>query len=127
MEIDLCLEDYRKRLLDAGDIISAAAVTHCQRIVKNNYGSRSPVYAMRDLEDTDRQPLKTNTFNRDGTVAVSKTVFWSVDMRDAPVNVKMQLYSIGGIASYGTWNGKDKFYTRWAEAPRVPKSEENES
>ena len=61
------------------------------------------------------------TLNRDGTVAVSKVVFWSKDMSDAPINVKMQLYSAGGVASYGTWDGKNTFYKRWADAPRVPK------
>lgn len=64
------------------------------------------------------------SLSRDGSAVVSKTVFWGEDMTACPVNKKVQLYSLGGIASSGTWDGKNKFYVRWAELPRVPKRKE---
>lgn len=72
-------------------------------------------------ESLEGAPLAPSySLNRDGTVAVSKTVFWSKDMSDAPVGVRMQLYSAGCVGSYGTWDGKNPFYKRWADVPRVP-------
>ena len=32
--------------------------------------------------------------------------------------VKLQLLGKGGVAVYGTWNGKDTFYTHWAPVPK---------
>jgi len=56
--------------------------------------------------------------NSDQTVAVSTEVFWNEDMTTCPRGVKVQLLGAGGIALYGTYDGKDPFYLGWAPVPR---------
>lgn len=106
MDLETEIEEFRLGLLAKGHTDGAALVGHCQSLVhKNKNKAAEPQYSL----------------NRDGTVAVSNTVFWSRDMSDAPIQVKVQLYSAGCIASHGAWDGKDPFYKRWAGMPRVPK------
>jgi hypothetical protein len=59
----------------------------------------------------------THTLNGDKTVAVSVDYFWQ-PISTCPTGVKVQLLGKGGVAAYGTWNGKDSFYTHWAPVPR---------
>lgn len=56
--------------------------------------------------------------NSDRTVAVDQTYYWNEDMSQCPRNVKCQLLSIGGVASYATYNGKDPFWVSWAPLPK---------
>lgn len=65
--------------------------------------------------------MSNHSLNRDATVAVSNVVYWEDDMSECPINVKVQLYSIGGMGSHGTWDGKDDFFIKWAPLPRVRK------
>lgn len=56
--------------------------------------------------------------NSEGTVAVDQNYYWDEDMSQCPRNVKCQLLSIGGVASYATYNGKDPFWIAWAPLPK---------
>lgn len=58
--------------------------------------------------------------DKSGTVAVDHDYFWR-PMDTCPRGVKVQLLGAGGVAMYGTYNGKDKFYTHWAPLPKKPK------
>jgi hypothetical protein len=62
-------------------------------------------------------PLEGHTINRDKTVAVSTTQYWE-DMDTCPRGVKVQLLGYGGVALYGTYDGKNKFFTNWAPLPK---------
>ena len=53
----------------------------------------------------------THTLNSASTVAVATDYFWQPINADTPKGVKLQLLGKGGVAVYGTWNGKDTFYT----------------
>lgn len=55
-----------------------------------------------------------------GTVAVDHNYFWQ-RIDTCPRGVKVQLLGTGGVAMYGTYNGKDKFYTHWAPLPKLKK------
>lgn len=57
-----------------------------------------------------------------GTVAVDHNYFW-LPIDTCPRGVKVQLLGAGGVAMYGTYNGKDKFYTHWAPLPKIRKVE----
>lgn len=61
--------------------------------------------------------------NSDNSVAVAQDYFWKAIDCDTPVNVKIQLLGLSGVAVYGTYDGKDKFFTHWAP---LPKRNENE-
>jgi hypothetical protein len=56
--------------------------------------------------------------NADQSVAVSTEVFWNEDMTTCPRGVKVQLLGAGGVALYGTYDGKDPFFVGWAPVPR---------
>lgn len=58
--------------------------------------------------------------DKSGTVAVDHDYFWR-SMDTCPRGVKVQLLGAGGVAVYGNYNGKDKFYTHWAPLPKKPK------
>lgn len=60
----------------------------------------------------------TSTLNADKTVAVSNDVFWIGDMATCPRGVKVQLLGLGGVAQYGTYDGKDTFWIKWQSVPR---------
>lgn len=60
--------------------------------------------------------------NRDGSVAVDVNYHWQ-SMDCCPRGVKLQLKGKGGVAVYGTYDGKSDWWTGWAplptEAPRA--------
>lgn len=56
--------------------------------------------------------------NSDRTVAVDQTYYWDEDMGTCPRNVKCQLLSAGGVASYASYNGTDPFWVAWAPLPK---------
>lgn len=60
----------------------------------------------------------THTINSNRTVAVATDYFWQPIGADTPEGVKLQLLGKGGVAVYGTWNGKDTFYTHWVPVPK---------
>lgn len=60
----------------------------------------------------------THTINSNSTVAVAVDYFWQPIDTNTPRGVKLQLLGKGGVAVYGTWNGKDPFYTHWAPLPK---------
>lgn len=60
----------------------------------------------------------THTINVTGTVAVATDYYWQPIDTNTPRGVKLQLLGKGGVAVYGTWNGKDPFYTHWAPVPK---------
>ena len=62
----------------------------------------------------------THTINTDEKIAVDNDVYWQ-PINTCPLNVKVQLLSAGGVANYGTYNGKDAFWVRWCPLPRIPK------
>ena len=53
----------------------------------------------------------------DNAVAVDPDYFWQ-DMALCPTNVKVQLLNSGGVAVYGTFDGKDIFWQAWAPLPK---------
>lgn len=55
--------------------------------------------------------------NAAGTVAVSTTQYWE-PMSACPRGVKVQLLGAGGVAVYGVWDGRNKFWEGWAPMPR---------
>jgi hypothetical protein len=59
--------------------------------------------------------------NADQTVAVDPDYFWR-PMRTCPRAVKVQLLNAGGVATYGTHDGKDSFWLGWAPLPKVLKT-----
>lgn len=42
-------------------------------------------------------------------------------MESCPRGVKVQLLGAGGVASYGSWDGKNDFWRGWAPLPKVRK------
>ena len=50
-------------------------------------------------------------------VAVDQNYFWQ-PMDTCPRAVKVQLLNAGGVAVYGTYDGKDKFWCAWAPLPK---------
>ncbi len=75
--------------------------------------------ALADGQKAERMEIDdAYKINGDQTVAVSNEVFWNDDMDSCPRGVKVQLLGAGGVALYGTYDGKDKFYTSWAPVPR---------
>lgn len=61
--------------------------------------------------------------NAEKTVAVSNEVFWNEDMSICPRGVKVQLLGQGGVATYGTYDGKDQFWVKWQSVPRNRRKE----
>ena len=55
--------------------------------------------------------------NADQTVTVATDVFWNEDMATAPRGTKCQLLGVGGVATYGAYNG-DPFWIGWAPLPK---------
>lgn len=56
--------------------------------------------------------------NADQTVAVATEVYLNDDMNTCPRGAKVQLLGQGGVLSYGTYDGKDPFWTAWAPVPK---------
>ena len=57
------------------------------------------------------------TLNSDQTVAVDPDHHWQ-PMNTCPRSVKCQLLGQGGVAIYGTYDGKDQFWQGWAPLPK---------
>lgn len=55
-----------------------------------------------------------------GAAAVDPGNTWR-PMDTCPLGVKVQLLGMGGVASYGSWNGKETFWTGWCPLPAKPK------
>jgi hypothetical protein len=62
----------------------------------------------------------THTLNNDKTVAVSPDQYWLKIDKDTPRGVKILLLGIGGVASIGQWDGKNKFWQGWVPLPKKP-------
>ena len=62
----------------------------------------------------------THKLNSDRTVAVATDYFWIPIDKDTPHGVKLQLLGKGNVATYGNWDGKNKFWTHWAPLPKKP-------
>ena len=60
----------------------------------------------------------THTLNNDKTVAVAVDTFWLPIGPDTPRGVKLQLLGEGGVATYGHYDGKNKFWVSWAPLPK---------
>lgn len=56
------------------------------------------------------------------TVAVDKAYYWQ-PMSACPRGFKVQLLGRGGVAIYGTYDGKDPFWEGWAPLPSRPKED----
>lgn len=50
-------------------------------------------------------------------IAVDHDYFWQ-PMHSCPTGVKVQLLNAGGVAVYGTWDGKSTFWQAWAPLPK---------
>lgn len=68
-----------------------------------------------------REPSqKEVSMDSTGRAAVDKAYFWR-SMASCPLNAKVQLLGEGGVAVYGTYNGKDTFWNAWAPLPKLQK------
>lgn len=55
--------------------------------------------------------------NTEKTVAVSTSYYWE-PMESCPRGVKVQLLGIGGVAVYGMYDGRNRFWEAWAPLPK---------
>ena len=65
----------------------------------------------------------TYTINTRDSVVVATDYYWMPINKDTPRGVKLQLLGIGGVAVYGEWDGKSRFWTHWAALPKKPTSQ----
>ena len=63
----------------------------------------------------------THTLNTDKTAAVAVDYYWLPINKDTPRGVKIQLLGLGGVAAYGVWDGKSRFWSHWAPLPKKPR------
>lgn len=63
-------------------------------------------------------PVSAHKLNGDQSVAVATDVFFNEDMATCPIGVKVQLLGAGGVATYGSYNGRDTFWIGWAPVPK---------
>lgn len=59
----------------------------------------------------------TYKLNRDKTVAVDLKNEWQ-PMSTCPLAARVQLLGAGGVAVYGSWDGKSTFWRGWHPLPR---------
>lgn len=59
--------------------------------------------------------------NSDRTAAVAMDAHY-LPMHTCPIAVKVLLLGAGGVATVGTYNGKDKFWKGWFPLPKVRKT-----
>ena len=64
----------------------------------------------------------THKINAEGSVAVAIDYEWQ-PIDTCPRSVKVQLLGKGGVAIYGTYDGKDPFWEGWAPLPCRPKKD----
>lgn len=62
------------------------------------------------------ESVKVNT----DKVAVDQDYYWQ-PMETCPTNAKVQLLNEGGVAVYGTYDGKNKAWQGWAPLPKKRK------
>ncbi|AXY83356.1 hypothetical protein [Acidovorax phage ACPWH] len=70
------------------------------------------------LRSDTGNPASAHKLNADQSVAVATDVFFNEDMTTCPVGLKVQLLGAGGVATYGTYNGRDTFWIGWAPVPK---------
>lgn len=54
--------------------------------------------------------------------AVDTEYFWK-EMSSCTPGHKVQLLGPGGVAVYGTWNGRDAWWLGWAPLPKIRRDE----
>lgn len=69
---------------------------------------------------------QSHRLNSEKTVAVAESYYWMPCGPDTPIGVKLQLLGQGGVAIYGTYNPRVKFFTHWAPLPRRQSGETDE-
>ena len=57
------------------------------------------------------------TINKDQAVAVATDYFW-IPIDTAPMGVKLQLLTLGGVATHGILYKDQGLYTHWTPLPR---------
>lgn len=62
----------------------------------------------------------TTQIDSTGAAAVDHNYFWQ-PISTCPRGAKVQLLGKGGVAMYGSYTGKEKFYTHWAPLPKLKK------
>jgi len=60
----------------------------------------------------------TTQLDSTGAAAVDHNYFWQ-PISTCPRGAKVQLLGQGGVAMYGTYQGKETFYTHWAPLPKL--------
>lgn len=65
--------------------------------------------------------------NSTRSAAVDQDYFWNEDFTHCPIGAKVQLLNPGGVATYGTWNGKDRQWLGWAPLPKRRNKQQEES
>ena len=72
---------------------------------------------MPDKTPTENEP-KHYSLNASATVAVAEAYYLTPIGEDTPRGVKLQLLGKGGVLVYGSYDGKNKWWTHWAPLPR---------
>lgn len=62
----------------------------------------------------------------DRAAAVDTDYYWR-PMQTCPTSVKVQLLGQGGVAVYGSWDGKTDWWRGWAPLPKIPKEMRDEA
>lgn len=65
----------------------------------------------------------TVTLSSDRTTAVDHEYFWR-PMSSCPLSAKVQLLGSGGVAVYGSWDGRNAWWQGWAPLPKRAKEEQ---
>jgi len=73
-----------------------------------------------ELLFSKKQENPTTQIDSTGKAAVDHNSFWQ-PISTCPRGAKVQLLGKGGVAMYGEYHGKDKFYTHWAPLPKLKK------
>ena len=63
-------------------------------------------------------PEPVYRLDKSGTAAVDHNYFWQ-PIVTCPRGAKVQLLGKGGVAMYGSYHGKETFYTHWAPLPKL--------
>lgn len=71
----------------------------------------------RDVDGTG-VPIPVYRLDKSGTAAVDHNYFWQ-PIATCPRGAKVQLLGQGGVAMYGSYHGKETFYTHWAPLPKL--------